>query len=87
MAIIKPFEGVRPPKNLVDKVSARPYDVLSSEEAREEAAEKFAKDSKSKIGKIRSAVQGVFSIDDNEDEKAPHMKKVRVVTSVVFSLE
>ena len=38
MAIIKPFEGVRPPKNLVDKVSARPYDVLSSEEAREEAA-------------------------------------------------
>ena len=52
-----------------------------------EAAEKYAKDSKSKIGKIRSAVQGVFSIDDNEDEKAPHMKKVRVVTSVVFSLE
>lgn len=38
MAIIKPFEGVRPPRNLVDKVSARPYDVLSSEEAREEAA-------------------------------------------------
>ena len=38
MAIIKPFAGVRPPKNLVDKVSARPYDVLSSEEAREEAA-------------------------------------------------
>jgi len=38
MAIIKPFEGVRPPKDLVAKVSARPYDVLSSEEAREEAA-------------------------------------------------
>ena len=37
MAIIKPFEGVRPPKDLVAKVSARPYDVLSTEEARQEA--------------------------------------------------
>lgn len=37
MAIIKPFKGVRPPKELVDKVSSRPYDVLSSKEALEEA--------------------------------------------------
>ncbi|SUB89631.1 Uncharacterized conserved protein [Porphyromonas macacae] len=37
MAIIKPFKGVRPPKNLVEQVCSRPYDVLSSEEAREEA--------------------------------------------------
>ena len=35
---IKPFKGVRPPKELVEQVSSRPYDVLSSEEAREEAA-------------------------------------------------
>ena len=37
MAIIKPFRGVRPPKNLVEQIESRPYDVLNSEEAREEA--------------------------------------------------
>ncbi|MBQ7632037.1 MAG: DUF1015 domain-containing protein [Paludibacteraceae bacterium] len=35
---IKPFKGIRPPKELVEQVSSRPYDVLSSEEARAEAA-------------------------------------------------
>ncbi|ALO48832.1 DUF1015 domain-containing protein [Hoylesella enoeca] len=39
MAIIKPFKGVRPPKNLVEKVESRPYDVLESEEARVEAGD------------------------------------------------
>jgi len=34
---IKPFKGWRPPKNLVEQVSSRPYDVLNSEEARQEA--------------------------------------------------
>lgn len=37
MARIKPFKGVRPPKNLVEEVASRPYDVLNSEEARKEA--------------------------------------------------
>ncbi len=37
MATVKPFKGIRPPKNLVEKVASRPYDVLNSEEAREEA--------------------------------------------------
>ena len=37
MARIKPFKGVRPPKDLVEKVASRPYDVLNSEEARKEA--------------------------------------------------
>ncbi len=37
MAIIKPFKGIRPPKNLVEKVASRPYDVLNSAEARAEA--------------------------------------------------
>lgn len=39
MAIIKPFKGIRPPKDLVEKVESRPYDVLNSEEAREEAGD------------------------------------------------
>lgn len=38
MAIVKPFQGIRPPKELVEKVQSRPYDVLNSEEARAEAA-------------------------------------------------
>jgi uncharacterized protein (DUF1015 family) len=37
MAIIKPFKGIRPPQNLVEKVASRPYDVLNSDEARIEA--------------------------------------------------
>lgn len=37
MAIVKPFRGVRPPRELVEQVQSRPYDVLNSEEAREEA--------------------------------------------------
>lgn len=37
MAKVKPFCGIRPPKPLVEKVASKPYDVLSSEEARQEA--------------------------------------------------
>lgn len=37
MAKIKPFCGVRPPRELVEQVASRPYDVLNSEEARAEA--------------------------------------------------
>ena len=37
MATIKPFKGIRPPKQLVEEVASRPYDVLNSEEARKEA--------------------------------------------------
>lgn len=51
-----------------------------------EAAEKFAKDSGSRIGKIREASQGTFSISDR-DRNTPYIKKVRVVTSVSYSLK
>ncbi len=37
MAIVKPFRGIRPPREMVTEVASRPYDVLNSEEAREEA--------------------------------------------------
>ena len=39
MATIRPFKGIRPPKELVEKVESRPYDVLSSAEARAEAGD------------------------------------------------
>lgn len=38
MAKIKPFRGIRPPRELVEEVASRPYDVLNSEEARAEVA-------------------------------------------------
>ena len=37
MATIKPFRGIRPPKEFVERVESRPYDVLESDEARAEA--------------------------------------------------
>lgn len=37
MAIVKPFKGIRPPKDLVEEVACLPYDVMNTEEAREMA--------------------------------------------------
>ncbi len=48
-------------------------------------AEKFAADSNSELGKIRSAHQGQFSIRDR-DSTTPHIKTVRVVTTVEYYL-
>lgn len=50
-----------------------------------EVAGKFAQDSKSKLGKIASASQGQFSIDDR-DSNTPYIKKVRVVSTVEYYL-
>lgn len=50
------------------------------------AAEKFAKDSRSKLGKIKSATQGQFSVTER-DANTPHIKNVRVVTNVVYYLK
>ncbi|MBR1792619.1 MAG: SIMPL domain-containing protein [Bacteroidales bacterium] len=49
------------------------------------AAEQFAKDSHSRLGKIKNAAQGYFTIEDR-DSNTPHIKKVRVVTNVDYYL-
>ena len=51
-----------------------------------EAADKFAKDSGSKVGKIKTASQGTFTISDR-DSNTPYIKKVRVVSSVTYYLK
>lgn len=57
---------------------------LSTKNARE-VAEKFAADSNSQLGKIKRASQGQFSISPR-DVNNPHIKKVRVVSTVVYYL-
>lgn len=49
-------------------------------------AEKFAQDSGSRLGKIKNASQGTFSIVDR-DSNTPHIKKVRIVTYVTYYLK
>ena len=51
-----------------------------------EAADKFAKDSGSRLGKIKTANQGTFTISDR-DSNTPYIKKVRVVTTVPYYLK
>lgn len=51
-----------------------------------EAAQKFAKDSDSKLGKIKTASQGLFSINDR-DSNTPHIKRIRVVTNIDYYLD
>lgn len=48
-------------------------------------AEKFAEDSNSRLGKIKRARQGQFSINDR-DSTTPHIKKVRVVSTIEYYL-
>ena len=50
------------------------------------AAIKFAKDSDSELGKIKRAYQGQFSIEDR-DANTPYIKRIRVVTTIDYSLE
>ena len=50
------------------------------------AAEKFAKDSDSNLGKIRNANQGTFTITDS-DANNPYIKHIRVVTTITYYLE
>ena len=64
----------------------KPSMIAESLEKARESAEEFAKNSHSKIGKMRTASQGYFEIDDL-DENTPQIKKVRVVTTVEYYLK
>ena len=52
----------------------------------QKTAKQFAENSESKLGKIQTASQGQFSIQDR-DTNTPYIKDIRVVTTVTYSLE
>lgn len=64
----------------------KPEMIAEATKNAREAALKFAEDSQSKVGKIRSARQGQFSIEDR-DAYTPYIKEVRVVTTLTYFLE
>ncbi|WP_289857694.1 SIMPL domain-containing protein [uncultured Muribaculum sp.] len=64
----------------------KPAMIAEATKAAREAADKFAADSHSRLGKIKNATQGQFSIE-NRDPYTPYLKKVRVVSTIVFYLE
>lgn len=64
----------------------KPTMIAEATKNAREAAQKFADDSESKLGKIQTAYQGQFSID-NRDQYTPSIKSVRVVTTLTYFLE
>ncbi len=64
----------------------KPKMMTEAIENAQQTAQQFAKNSKSTLNKIVSADQGQFSID-NRDENTPWIKRVRVVTTVTYSLK
>lgn len=64
----------------------KPQMIAEATKNAREAAQKFADDSESKLGKIQTANQGQFSIE-NRDQFTPSIKNVRVVTTLTYFLE
>lgn len=66
--------------------SVKPAMIEEATANAREAARKFAQDSDSRLGKIKKATQGSFSISDR-DSNTPYIKKVRVVTNITYYLK
>lgn len=64
----------------------KPSMIAESLENARNAADEFAKNSRSRIGKMRTASQGYFEVE-NLDENTPQIKKIRVVTTVEYYLK
>lgn len=64
----------------------KPDMVADATKNARKAADKFAEDSESKLGKIKSASQGQFSIEDR-DQYTPYVKRVRVVSTIEYYLK
>jgi len=69
-----------------DLNSVKPQMIAEATANAREAADKFAEDSHSELGKIKTAQQGQFSINDR-DQYTPQIKTIRVVTYITYYLE
>ena len=69
-----------------DLNTIKPGMIADATKNAREAANKFAKDSQSKLGKIKTASQGQFSIEDR-DQYTPYIKRLRVVSTIVYFLK
>lgn len=69
-----------------DLNTIKPAMIAEATKNAREAADKFAEDSGSKVGKIQTASQGQFSIEDR-DQYTPYIKKIRVVSSIIYYLD
>lgn len=63
----------------------KPAMIAESTQNARTVAEKFAADSQSRLGKIKTAVQGQVSIEDR-DKTTPHIKRIRVISTVEYYL-
>lgn len=64
----------------------KPEMIKEATENARATAQKFADDSDSRLGKIRTAQQGQFSIT-NRDDNTPHIKNIRVVSTIEYTLK
>lgn len=64
----------------------KPEMIAEATENARQAANKFSEDSGSRLGKIKTATQGQFSINDR-DQFTPYIKTVRVVTNITYYLQ
>lgn len=64
----------------------KPEMIAEATKNAREAADRFAQDSDSRVGKIKTATQGQFSIEST-DQSTPNIKNVRVVSTIVYYLE
>lgn len=78
-------EGGGPEFDYTKLNDIKPALIAEATEAARKSAEQFAKDSGAQLGGIRSANQGIVSID-NRDAGSPQIKKIRVVTTVEYFL-
>ncbi|WAL80351.1 SIMPL domain-containing protein [Shewanella sp. DAU305] len=68
-----------------DLNSIKPVMVQEATQNAREVAEKFAKDSDSRLGKIKTASQGQFTISDR-DNSTPYIKQIRIVSTLTYYL-
>ena len=80
------IEGSNPQYEYVSFQQMKPEMMEEAIKNAQKTAEQFAKASESELGKIQTAGQGQFEIGDR-DQNTPYIKKLRVVTTVTYSLK